>query len=481
MMKQFLIRPPAYQGEWYWSWVGRTALANGLQAIKPSTLASCSYFLETTGPAQKADQRFPRDLKFCPGCMETEPYLRAHWQFSENDVCPAHACVLQHQCYSCKVSCGLHEVLRMACICGHRISSQNLSRVTPREVALSKAFEWDNSEPERSRLRSFAWKLLLQVARARRGRDITFRGRRAGDHAAEWLEVHGLPFDVSIKGITTFLASLHSPIHQAAASTWLKQLTEDQDKSMQDLQGLPLRDWLNTLSALGAPMKRDRMVGSKSRPPEMLGYYSLSAAARRFGIATTLARRWITDGSLKAISVPSVNHPFLMVREEDVAQRLQIYRNDSVRSRPLRATNLRGIGRCARRQLRVCGLVDPTGSPRALDEMPLGEVLRALSEKAEPKITADFSLVELTDPQWWRLKNARALGLWLREAMNGNRPIFRDEHVNGFEGIYAPADQLLILRRLSASINLRKCSPDQTELFENHAFTGLFSEVPSNA
>lgn len=465
MSTKLLVRPQAYPDEWYWSWIGRTAQSNGLKTIHPSTLGLCADLLHQVNQPRRKIRRLVGHVKICPGCVESAPYIREHWRLTGCEVCPLHACVLQAHCTSCKKTHGIQEVLQASCECGVPISPANAISASPSEIALCKALEWNDLTTEKSALRNFTWRLLFQVARARRGRDIAFKDRRAGDHIAEWLQLHGISIQMTFEGISTFLSTLPSQIHQATVTTWLQQLMDDECGEAKEFRQLPLRQWLGTLHALGAPMKRHRMVGSKSRPPDMPGHLPLMAAARHFKIGEAWLRKWQRNGLLPAIAVPGTNHPFLMVKLEDVQHCQRLHGPKLGPSRPSWTAHLRSIGRCAWRQLRVCGLLDHAGSSRSLEAMPLGRVLQTMTQSAVPKECATTPLVSLSDPRWWRRNQAAAIGQWLQEAGAGNFPIFRDAHVSGFQGLYTSAEQLLRLHRLSAHLSRTRVTPTQADLF----------------
>lgn len=465
MFTSLLVRPLAHGDEWYWSWVARAVHANGMQAIHPSTLLTCANLLHSAPRPAKAIGRLPKGLKICPECIECAAYVRGYWGRPEVEVCPSHGCVLQSTCNSCGAAFGLKEILNACCECGQAIARSDATPASRRELALSEVFKWEDALPEQMALHEFAWTMLFRVARARRGRDLRFKDRRIGDHIADWLHLHGLSFDLSLEGVASFLSDLPSPLHQVTITTWLQQLTADRQCGQQQFEGLPLEQWLDVLRLRGAPMQRDRLIGARFRTVNMPGFYPLSVAARNLNIHQGRVRRWVKAGQLAAVSVPGLNHPFLMVSIEDVQACERLYSQTPGSAHKLRDRSLVCIGRGAKRLLRICGLLDCTGSPRPVSEMPLYALLETLKRLAIPREAATVPLIRLSDPQAWSWIAASALGQWLKEAGAGRQAIFRDPEVTGFEGLYISAEQLFNLRRFSGRHKHSSRSESQVDLF----------------
>ena len=490
MVAKLLVRPTAHADEWVWSWVARTARGNGLTSLHPLALSQCAELMQGVPnqlalPVQELSTkpkatttcfggvtlpgRFVRKslmvLRVCPACIRDAGYVRQHWQLLGCEICPQHGSVLRKACACCVKKFGLQEALQRTCSCGQPIFPQHADAATEREVKLAKVFAWASSTVSEVSLKVFAWELLIQVARARRGRDIALADRRWGDHAAEWLQMHDMLFEATEAGIGTFLLKLPDPIHQVTATTWLTRLLEKERAEPTAMGQLPLQGWLDALRKSGAPVQRDRQLGSKSQPPKMPGYLPLQVAARRLQISTPRLRQWVTDGHLAAVPVPSANHPFLMVREQDVQHCNRLHAQESPRARPLRAPWLGDIGRCARRQLRIGGLMDSTGSSRSAHDMPVGKLLERVTAQATPRGVTSVPLVQLSDQRWWSWHGAEARCQGRQEAGDGKRPVFRDEEVSGFDGLYTSADQILSLHRLSVGLRRADKTPVQADLF----------------
>lgn len=463
MTNKPLVRPPAYVDEWTWSWVGRTVKSNGLQIQSPSMLGKFASMLNQGDWDVESIVKSTRDLKVCPECLIHRSYLSDLWQKDGCEVCPEHGWVLQTHCLACGEGLRLAGALEAQCECGAPIPKEGCTQATPRELKLCHALAWSVCDPEVSLLRDFLWQLLLVLARARRGRDISFKGRRAGDHLAQWLELHGLEVTLSIEGVNALLRSLPTPIHQAAASTWLQGLVVADSDGKGVFSDLPISTWLDTLRSIGAPLTRSRSLGSRLRTPVVPGYVSLPGASVHAGVTTKRLRRWILEGRLSTKVIPSTSNRGLMLKLDDVlrCREADAPQIDSYLSP--RRLNIGSINRCIRRQLRVCGLLDPASSTRSLQEMPLGEVLRAMTALAVPIKTAIVPTVALSDRQWWRWNNAQAIGQWLRDAQHGQCQLFRDVHVHGFSGLYAPATELRRLHRLSALLNAVARNVDSTQ------------------
>lgn len=477
MFTSLLVRPVAHGDEWYWSWVARAVHANGMQAIHPSTLLTCANLLHSAPRPAKAIGRLPKGLKICPGCIECTAYVRGYWGRPEVEVCPLHGCVLQSACICCGAAFGLKSVLKACCECGQAIALVKATPAGRRELALSGVFKWEDALPEQMALREFAWTMLFRVARARRGRDLMFKGRRVGDHIADWLHLQGLSFGLSLEGVASFLRDLPSPLHQVTITTWLQKLIADRQRGQQQFHGLPLEQWLDVLRLRGAPMQRDRLIGARFRTVNMPGYSPLSVVARNLNIQQGRVRRWVNDGKLAAVSVPGMSHPFLMVRAEDVQACERLYSQTPGRAHVLRDRSLFSIGRGAKRLLRICGLLDRTGSPRPVSEMPLHTLLETLKRLAIPRESATVPLIRLSDPQAWSWIAASALGQWLKEAGAGRQAIFRDADVTRFEGLYMSAEQLFNLRRFSGRYKHSFRSESQVDLFHGLGTSLQIGEV----
>lgn len=449
MTLQPLVRPAAFVGEWTWSWVGRTVKKNGLKTRSPSTLRSFAAMLSLGDWDLRSIARLTRKLKVCPECLMQESYIPDIWCAEECEVCPEHGWVLQSHCTVCDAGFQLTDALEGQCQCGTPISTDRCMHGTPREVELSRALAWSDPDPSVSQLRRFVCQLLFVLARARRGRDIRFKGLRTGDHMGQWLEMHGLQVRMSIEGVSDLLRSLPTPIHQAAASTWLQGLMTSSPKGQSDFGELPISHWFDTLRSLGAPLSRDRSLGSRLRTPVAAGFVSLEGAARQCGVTVKRLRRWILEGRLTAKAMPQACLGGMMLKLVDVLSCLEADAAQLNYYRSVRALDSGGMNRCMRRQLRICGLFDPAGSIRSLQEMPLGEVLRSITAHALPIEQADVPIVALSDAHWWQWINARAIGQWLIDAHRGLSQVFREPHVQAFQGLHAPATELRRLRHLS--------------------------------
>lgn len=87
---------------------------------------------------------FPR--RWCPHCIEHQPWFRPMWRLKVAAVCPKHCARLLEKCPSCGTWPGVPSILRGICVCGARFVDVCIAAAR-RHLRLAQALETSLTEP----------------------------------------------------------------------------------------------------------------------------------------------------------------------------------------------------------------------------------------------------------------------------------------------------------------------------------------------
>ena len=450
-----LIRPRRNEDEWWDGYVARVVQSNGWKAATTRLLEAqfplvrMSTGVEPTGALLfskwgRGEQAFIDDkpiprwavyrgnhgLLVCGHCLNEARYVRLAWKVPGYEACLTHRCALSGSCKGCKRFWTVWDVLRGQCPCGLGIGGeQHEAQVGTEEFALATAI-WADSMVLHSResqalaLSLLCWRLLLDVARARRGRDVSLRGRRLLEHAAEWLTAENLKLEVSIEGVGRFLSALEMPIHLAAAVACLDQLLTSEQSSPTIIAPLPLSVWREQLRAMKAPEKRLRSLGTRMRQHGDERVFFQNQVALSLGVGGGSMVKLIEAAGIVVKEHRRKQRAYRLIDETEV-RKLEVFQGTYVTTFELASAF--GIeGKTVLRHLRNSGHL--RRSPLLVGHRYMRQdvcmLMDDLSERALPW-DASLSLVALTDELLWRYTMALVDRRLLDDLRSGNEPVYR--------------------------------------------------------
>jgi len=329
-------------------------------------------------------------------------------------------------------------VLRGRCSCGLSIGAeQHESEVGPDELALAAEIWGDLStllspEKEALALSLFCWGLLLEVARARRGRDIVLREHRLVEHAAKWLKTQDFEFEASVDGIHRFLEGLNVPIHLAAAATWLDHLLTTERLSPTLASSLPIHAWREKLRAQGAPERRLRSSGLYVARERHEGLLLRNQVARSLGLSCGSMARLVDAAGITVKEDRRKERAYRLLEPVEVGK-LEAFLGTYVNCVEL--ARILGIrGRIIPRHLRKSGHLRraPIKAGMYYLRQDVSLLLNDLHQQALPW---DWSLdlLDLTDERIWRDTTASVDRELLDGLRNGTEPLYRRDSGVGLQ------------------------------------------------
>jgi hypothetical protein len=285
----------------------------------------------------------------------------------------------------------------------------------------------------------FCWRLLLEVARARRGRDIALGGRRMVDQAAMWLKAEGLAFEASVDGVERFLGALKELIHLAAATTWLDQVLAEERSAPTVVSSLPVPAWREQLRARGAPEKRCRSSGGGVVQSGHRGVFLQNQVARSLGIGCGSMAILVKAAGIVVEEDRRDQRAYRLIAPIE-AQKLEAFRAAYVNRMELpRALGVKG--RHVVRHLLNSGHLRRALLEAGLYYMrhDLNALLEDLSRRALPW-DPSLQLVGLAEERLWRYTTARADRQLLADLRNGNEPLYHHGRGVGLQQFGVPTE-----------------------------------------
>lgn len=474
-MPRLLIRPEREAGEWALSWISRSLKANGITCtyeprrggtehwacdvldaevlercdispIDEHTARFCGHILPVS-----AIRLLNPGISACPACIRERRAIPAIWCLREYTFCHIHLRPLVSRCGSCRRPLNPERLLHRGCVCAiDPIVEVANAAATPVSIDWAR-YVWSAGQPEfagagAARLAHsiLLTRLLLSVARSRRGRDLKLRAYAPAVHADLWLKSEGLLTALKAGEIHQFLTSLVHPVHRRAAAL-LIQRTLDLERARPTIFSmLPLKEWLETVAPHG-------QIG-----PGIGGLTCLMYAARRPGfepLGTAAQRLGIPRYAVEAAVGPE---NFLAPISYGNGRKLQLVRTEAVeragkglqerrRSSASLGDSTWQIPRKVARQLIRSGWL-PTPEPRQEFRKPSKEAvrqmllrLRACARGAAP---TGQRTIALSSPYLYKNIASLAVGELLSKVVSGAVPLYASTPSPDFDGLTLPMDVL---------------------------------------
>lgn len=103
-------------------------------------------------------------LKYCPLCLQEQPYFRIHWQFTLSMCCPHHGVWLKYQCEFCHSPLEVKNYKTDTCSCGKAFSEAKSEACSQDVINLQRFIEGDYSNMDEEALRLFKKPYELDIA-----------------------------------------------------------------------------------------------------------------------------------------------------------------------------------------------------------------------------------------------------------------------------------------------------------------------------
>jgi len=490
-----LVRPERRPDEWWRGFAARVLFDNGWRAGNGSAvdaevpLICSSLGIDPAGtlhvrPGESGEQAYmdevalPRwavrrsgmGLFVCGHCLEESRHIRLLWRIPAYEVCPKHGCALARICAQCSHAWTPWDVLRGNCPCGAEIgASQHGSEADSAEVLLAGKI-WAAALPLSTpggtsfALALFCWRLLMEVARARRGRDIALRDHRMIEHAAKWLSAEGLEFHVSLAGVEQFLGALKAPIHLAAAATWLDHLKTSEQASSTVLSHLPLSAWREQLRERGAPEQRLRSSGQHPAAAAHSGALLLNQVARSLGMNSSSMAGLVRAAGVEVAEERRKERAYRLV-DEDGLRKLNAFR-ETYAGRTASALVL-GVGRTVLRHLRNSGHLKHAYLPsgKFYLKQDINRLLNDLHRHASPW-NPSLKLLDLADERLWWLAAPSASCELLEDLRQGTSSVYQRDSGTGLQQFGVPVTVLARLHARSLAAWSKSQGQGQLPLFD---------------
>lgn len=94
-----------------------------------------------------------RIIKYCPLCLQDQPFFRVHWQIKVSMCCPHHGVWLSYQCEFCKSPLEVKNHKIDACSCGKAFSEAKSEACSKDVINLQRFIEGDYSNMDDEALR----------------------------------------------------------------------------------------------------------------------------------------------------------------------------------------------------------------------------------------------------------------------------------------------------------------------------------------
>ena len=496
------VRCVRIAGEWSESWLYRTAAANGIcpqqlgadRALAQNVRRTLDHVDWARGDATIAGPktvefcglRVPRREVFtlhskvavCGACLYESCAIPALWRLTGYCSCHIHHTPLEDRCRQCRQAIGLASIVRQRCKCGASLTDPQQAPLGSSGPVRWGASVWpagavDPSSMPAETLASCILKsrLLIAVARSRRGRDVPLRGLQPAEHAELWLQREGLSEDFRMPGIKSFLDALSDPVHKIAAAHLLEDLIGEECASTTVFSNLPLREWRTWLAPLGLIDTRrvpQACQSIKSRRPD---FEPLRTACKRTGFLPGYLKKQLAPEDLLSPIPYAAGRSVVLVRTSAVDLILEKRSADfpAVRHVASATSNRWTPPRTVARQLKNSGLLSK--APHELSRIlfrrsQLGLLLARVRAKARPMEECQVRTLPLTHPAIYHRALSRSIGTLYESICAGTVPLYKPCAKPDFADLQLPMDYLPTLWRESARCYGRSLSsPGQIELF----------------
>ena len=499
-MPRLLVRPEREAGEWAPSWISRSLKANGLPCtyelprggtehwawavMDAEVLKQCDISLIDKHTAKFCGHTLPVSairllnpgISACPACIRGRRVIPAIWCLREYTVCHIHHRPLVSRCGSCSRPLNIERLLDGECACAIDPIVEG-ANPTATSVAIEWAqYVWPAAKPEfadpgaaRLAHRILLARLLLVVARSRRGRDLKLRAFAPPVHADLWLKREGLMTALQGGEIHQFLSALVHPVHRRAAALFIQRTLDLERAHPTIFSMLPLKEWLEIVAPhghIGPGIGGLTCLLYAARRP---GFEPLGTAAQRLGIPRQAVKTAVgPENLLEPISYGN-GRRLQLVRTEAVERAAKAMQDRSC-SLANREDSAWQIPRKVARQLVLSGWLQ-TPEPRQEFRKPSKEAvrqmllrLRACARGAPP---TGQRTIALSSPYLYKNIVSLAVGELLSKVISGAVPLYASTPSPDFDGLTLPLEVLPSLWRSRLKQQGEAVSPSlQVELFQ---------------
>jgi hypothetical protein len=486
-MPKLLQRPSLMPGEWWESYVVRVLLENGhapngrymLRKLEP--LVTATVASDVKRDAQAGDRireglhtfsvfTLPRwavrghgaATAYCPECFRNAPYIRLSWRLNSVTHCETHGCPMQACCGACGSPVFHWQLAGRFCRCGADIA-QSPGTKSPSSVVPSLEPVLD----EQNLLFSAQCVEDLvsaegdgKCSRAGAIATVAFLGALLPSLAAarmtgiKWKEptVSGLLSRLSLSAVPSVAwveqlwQALPSAAHLRNALLVVLRLHHDELSSPSDLSVLPLWQWAQTLSGLGA----------SSATAERRGWVSVGALAPRLYSASSVSRQTgITERQLAELMAKGVAIPtrtlMVGVRQHqfspETVHELQRLRDHECRYGRYGNLGVEGNGLKILAKTDVVDLATGNGERRRLDRSQMRALLDGLNSRAAPIDQLDSAKVSLGSKRIWQSPYIPVLKEMFSRLLSGELQLWVCGKAPGLARFHVGLDTLEFLHR----------------------------------
>lgn len=486
-MPKLLQRPSLMPGEWWEGYVVRVLLENGhapngkymLRKLEPLVAATMASDVKLDAQAGDLVRErlhafsvftLPRwavrghgaATAYCPQCYRDAPYIRLSWRLHAVTHCEAHGCPMQACCGACGSPVFHWHLAGRFCRCGADVSQSpwtktsasmalNLKPVPGGENSLFSAQcveDLVSTEGERKCFRveaiatvAFLGCLLPSLAAARmtgtKWREPTVSGL---------LSRLGLSAVPSVAWVEQLWQALPSAAHLRNALLIVLRLHHEELSLPSDLSVLPLWQWAQTLSGLGA----------SSATAERRGWVPVGALAPRLHSASSVARqtgfavRQLTELMAKGVAMPTRTltvgvrqHQF----SPEIVHELQRLRDHECRYGRYGNLGVEGNGLKILAKTGIVGLAIEGCDRRRLDRRQMRALLDGLDRRAAPIDQLDGAKVSLGSKRIWQSPYIPALKETFSRLLSGELNLWVCGNAPGLARFHVGLDTLEFLHR----------------------------------
>lgn len=401
--------------------------------------------------------------RFCSDCLAAGRTVAAAWSLACFEVCAEHRSRLASACKACGRRACISDLVQRACFCGAPYTF-NGGVAAPARVHLAEALACAGTHTlTQLAMCAIAYRILVNVARSMRGRDVRMTDLTVFEHAADWLQTTCMPFDATVEGLQQFLHALSTPLHRSAAKETLNMLKEDPLLNRLGMQGM-LIDLESALMCKGEVLPRSRALGTAYFAGQVPGGLSVSCAAAKLKVDPPKLRALLTKHQIPTEVHVRKKHKYVVIKEEQLEQLAELLRKEqpAVRS-PIRFRADLGICRMQRRSLKLGNFIGQGAGP---DDHAKGgdRLLIELTGAAMPLSSCCEPTVELLHPALWRGKDYRVITGLLSRMLDGAQPFYQDVSKSGLAQFVVPAHLVNEAARLNKALHGRRVTPPACQL-----------------
>lgn len=424
-------------------------------------------------------------LRYCPLCLSQSRYVRTRWRLPGLHICTFHGCFLKSNLAEpalttkymregqLRLAEATDEDLLAEAVCCLPVEFNVMRSVWSSLEVAADASPLPYTDDALGHLAAWtllAWRLVGQVALAhlRHIRKTTSRGPVAD--ATQLFQDLGLTIAPHREGIQSFLLGLRENLHYKNALGCLRRLMAAEQIEATVLGQLPLAQLHDGLVAaapqLAATTKAGEIVFREERERAM----SRNQVKEELGVKDPVIDRWIRTGVFRNVEYRRLGtKQFVFISREDV-RRVRRFQLSLIYAEDFLVEH--GVDWPTYFSLRRVQLIAPVqvGDRRYLSRGALSDLAAKLELQSAPASELRGPRLPLFGQAAVRLaRSAGRYGDFVRAALAGEIPVFRDLEKPGLSAFMVDAEGIAWLhRRRERSANpARRCLEHvQVPLFE---------------